>query len=300
MHAAQSYGLRDNDLPPQTQHTFGFPWETTIWNALQNAGVSHRYYYVDVPVAALWGAQGLQISSPVSEYYARCASGTLPNVSFVDPFFAGSEGEGPGASGDEHPHGDVRTGQAYMADVVHAFMESPQFKTGALFIVYDEWGGFYDHVVPKRVPDILNNVDINSDYGLMGFRIPAIAVSPYVQRGYVAHPTYGFEAILKMIEYRFGLKPLTRRDAYAPNIARSFDWTSKPRLEVPNLPRPEHVVSQPCSSGGGAQTRAKEHDLVDMVSSGYLDRLGFDYRPADPSTAFRQPDTLRRAFVPAT
>src|SRR3954447_14372649 len=75
MHAAQSYGLRDNDLPPQTQHTFGFPWETTIWHALEEAGVSHRYFYVDVPVAALWGQEGVSISSPVSEYYARCASG---------------------------------------------------------------------------------------------------------------------------------------------------------------------------------------------------------------------------------
>jgi phospholipase C len=69
---------------------------------------------------------------------------------------------------------------------------------------------------------------------------------------------------------------------------------------VPDLPRPEHVVSQACAIGGTSESRAKEHDLVDMVSSGYLDRLGFDYRPVDPSTAFRQPDKLRRAFVPAS
>src|SRR3954449_2443853 len=138
MHAAQSYGNVDNDVPPQTDaYKTGFP-DTTIFAALEAKGISNRYFYNDVPVSALWGAPGLARSSPVQEYYERCATGTLPSVSYVDPNFAGSVGEGPGLSGDEHPHGDVRTGQAFMADVVHAFMESPQFKTGALFIVYDE------------------------------------------------------------------------------------------------------------------------------------------------------------------
>jgi phospholipase C len=293
MHAATSYGNIDNDLPIAQG---GFP-DTTIFAALAERGISHRYYYSDIPVAALWGAPGLARSAPVADYYAACATGTLPHVSFVDPYFAGSVGEGPGASGDEHPHGDVRMGQAFMADVVHAFMESPQFKRGALFIVYDEWGGFFDHVRPARVPDDRNAADINADYGLMGFRIPAIAISPYVRRGHVAHSRYAFESILKMIEYRFALSPLTRRDRYASNIARSFDWVSKPRLEVPDLPSPAHVVSQPCAIGGSVTERAKEHDLVDMVTSGYLDRLGFDYRPADLSAGFRAPDTIRTGLT---
>ena len=93
-------------------------------------------------------------------------------VSFVDPDFG--RGEDPGVSGDEHPHGDVRIGQAFMSDVVHAFMASPQFKRGALFIVYDEWGGFFDHVRPPRVPDERNSPDLEKDYGQMGFRIPAM------------------------------------------------------------------------------------------------------------------------------
>jgi len=300
MHAAQSYGQIDNNLPPQTSYTTGFPWETTIWHALETKGISHQYFFVDVPVTALWGGQGLGIASPVADYYTRCAAGTLPHVSFVDPYFAGSEGEGPGASGDEHPHGDVRMGQAFMADVVHAFMESPQFKRGALFVVYDEWGGFFDHVAPKRVPDIRNDPDINKDFGLMGFRIPALTVSPYAKRGHVAHSTFGFESILKMIEYRFGLPPLTRRDAYATNIAHAFDWEGKPRLKLPTLPRPEHVVSQPCAIGGTTQSRAKEHDLTQLVTTGYLDRLGFDYRPMSPSVAFREPSKVVQAFLPAS
>ncbi len=298
MHAAQSYGNVDNDLPPQTQYTTGFP-DTTIWAALDRAGVSSRYFYNDVPVTALWGADRLARSSgSIAEYYERCASGTLPHVSYVDPNFAGSEGEGPGLSGDEHPHGDVRTGQAFMADVCHAFMESPQWKHGALFVVYDEWGGFFDHVAPPRVPDARNDPDINKDFGQMGFRIPAVALSPYLRRGHVAHQRFGFESILKMIEYRFGLRPLTRRDAYAQNIAKAFDWRHRPRLELPDLPRPEHVVSMACASGGDASLRAKDHDMVDLVSSGYLERLGFDYRPATPESTFREPSKLRQAYVP--
>ena len=87
----------------------------------------------------------------MQEYYERAAAGTLPALSFVDPAF---QGESQGTSGDEHPLADIRVGQAFVADVVHAFMSSPQFKRGALFMIYDEWGGFFDHVVPPRVPDL--------------------------------------------------------------------------------------------------------------------------------------------------
>jgi phospholipase C len=299
MHAAQSYGLRDNDFPPQAGYNDGFPWETTIWHALEQKDISRRYYYSDLPAIALWGANGGAISSPVAEYYSACAAGTLPHVSFVDPNFGAVVGEGAGTSGDEHPHGDVRTGQAFMADVVHAFMESPQFKTGALFIVYDEWGGFYDHVAPKRVPDIRNNADVNEDYGLMGFRIPVVAVSPYVRRGHVSHSLFGFESILKMIEYRFALKPLTRRDAYAQNMARAFDWRSKPRLDIPKLPTPEDVVSQACAGGGSALPRTKEHDMMDMLHSGWLDHVGAEYLPPSPQRTFRHPSRVVEAYVPS-
>ena len=302
MHAAQSYGLRDNDLPPETDdYKTGFP-DNTIWAALDAKGISNRYFYTDIPVTAMWGAPGLARSGRVEEYYARCATGTLPNVSFVDPNFAGSVGEGPGLSADEHPHGDIRAGQAWMADVVHAFMESPQWERGALFIVYDEWGGFFDHVAPPRVPDDRNDPDINKDYGLMGFRIPAVAVSPWVRRGHVAHTTYSFESILKMIEYRFALKPLTKRDAYARNIARAFDWKSKPRLALPTLPDPPTVVSQPCNTSGlaGSEVAHEDETMMQLVSSGYLDRLGFDFRYATPADQFRQPHTVLDAYMKAS
>ena len=142
-------------------------------------------------------------------------------------------------SADEHPHGDVRLGQAYMSDVVHAFMESPQWERGAIFVVYDEWGGFFDHVRPPRVPDIRNSRKLEEDFGQMGFRIPALVLSPYARRGHVDHGTYGFESIIKFIRYRFGQKALTRRDAYARNIGYAFDWRGEAAGRAARAPRPE-------------------------------------------------------------
>jgi phospholipase C len=186
-----------------------------------------------------------------------------------------------------------------MADVVHAFMESPQWARGALFITYDEWGGFFDHVRPPRVPDVRNARRLDDDFGQMGSRIPTICVSPWVRRGHVDHGVHGFESIIKMIRYRFGLPALTRRDAYANNIARSFDWDAKPRLDLPRLPDPVAVVSQPCQgSASGGEQRAKDHDLLDLMTSGYLDRMGFQYRPATPASTFRQPSTVAGALAP--
>jgi phospholipase C len=330
MHAAQSYGVKDNSIPQG-----GFP-DTTIFASLQKAGVSNHYYYTDVPVSAFWGQAGLARSSQVTEYYERAAAGTLPHVSFVDPAFVGEE---QGTSGDEHPHGDVRTGQAFMADVVHAFMESPQWKRGALFIVYDEWGGFFDHVKPPTVKDARASRDLNNDFGQMGFRIPAVAISPYVKRSNVNHQLSGFESILKLIEYRFGLKPLTVRDKYATNIGRTFDWDSKPRLELPDLPTPPAVISAACVvpttvpavpgvptptlpdvsatvppvstpsvtvgpvtvpsvTVPGVQVnalRAKPHDMSGLVTDGTLERLGFKYKPATPETVFREPSKVMQA-----
>src|SRR5438874_1081265 len=187
-----------------------------------------------------------------------------------------------------------------MSDVVHAFMESPQWKRGALFIVYDEWGGFFDHVAPPRVPDLRASSNESADFGQMGFRIPAVVISPYARRRFVDHSVYGFESILKMIRYRYGLPPLTPRDLYANDIAAAFDWKSKPRLEPPSLPTPAHIMAKACSgsspadtSGIGAQPqRAKPHDLQKLLSTGYLERLGFHYRAAAPSRMFRHPSKL--------
>jgi phospholipase C len=312
MWAAQSYGMKGNDLPVESQ---GFPYETTLFAAVERAGGTVGYYFNDLPAAGLWGQAGMERASRVEDYYAACADGTLPNVAFVDPPFKDGGG-GDGMSADEHPHGDVRLGQAYMSDVVHAFMESPQWERGAIFVVYDEWGGFFDHVRPPRVPDVRNSRDLGEDYGQMGFRIPALVLSPYARRGYIDHGTYGFESIIKFIRHRFGAPALTRRDRYARNIGYAFDWRGDPQLEPPELPDPGNVVTTTCTArglgtpqpeplpnplppyqrGAAAQTRPKPHDFALLETTGYVDRLGITYHASDPRAMFREPSKVLGAY----
>ena len=298
--SAQAGGRKDNTPPLETG---GNQWETIFDRALGH-GVSARYYNSDLPFSAVWGARGAAWTHPLAEYYADCARGTLPNVAFVDPPFRDGGG-GDGLSADEHPHGDVRLGQAWMADVVRAFTQSPCYRRGALFVVYDEWGGFFDHVRPPRVRDARASADLFEDFGQMGFRIPAVAVSPYTRRTQgagvrVRHATLGFESIIKLISYRFGLGSLTERDRYATNIAETFDFPQRPDLEPPDLPDPAHVASRPCSLGGGdvlTQESAAAH-VGDLASLEELaERFGVPVRDGTVSDLFTSPDAIRRAVA---
>jgi phospholipase C len=160
------------------------------------------------------------------------------------------------------------------------------------------------------MPDQRNSTNVAEDYGQTGIRIPGVAISPYTRRNHVSHMTCTPVSILKMISYRFGLAPLNRRLAYSPNIARSFDWESKPRLGQPGLPTPVHVVGQQCPARSasilsaqqptGAPPRPKEHDLAVLRDSGYLERLGFKFRPATAESTFRHPSKVAAAHRAAS
>jgi phospholipase C len=295
--SAQSGGRRDNEPPVITA---GNQWETIFDRAIPK-GVSARYYNSDLPFSAVWGARGGAWTNPIDRYYDDCAAGTLPNIAFVDPPFKDGSG-GDGLSADEHPLGDVRLGQAFMADVVSAFVQSPNYRRGALFIVYDEWGGFFDHVRPPRVPDDRSTRDLNTDFGQMGFRIPAVTVSPYTRgkktrtRFRVDHAVYGHESILKLISYRFGLGFLNRRHRYARNIGRSFDW-ARPDFDPPQLPDPPQIVTQPCTLGGGAVQDSQAAHANDLAG---LEALAHRFRvpvyEGKTHQIFREPDSLRLAL----
>ncbi len=286
---AQDGGTRGNQLPTGG----GFAWETIFDRAIA-AGLTARYYYSDLPFAALYGSRGTAWSHPVAEFYTDAAAGKLPNIAFVDPAFVG---ESEGTSGDEHPHGDIRVGQAFMSDVVHAFMESPQYRRGVLFINYDEWGGFFDHVKPRHVPDGRQNRRLSLDYGFTGFRIPGVCVSPFSRKGGISHMTVTHESILKLITYRFGLGHLNKRHHFASNIGRSLDF-EHPRTSPPSLPDPPAVVGVACAKPPTAQTaaRPKPHDMAKLRSSGLLERYGYQARSATFDQIFRQPDTVRQAL----
>jgi phospholipase C len=237
----------------------------------------------------------------VSQFYSDAQAGDLPNIAFVDPTFLGEE---QGTSGDEHPHGDIRVGQAFMSDVVHAFMESPQYRRGALFIDYDEWGGFFDHVKPRRVPDDREDPDhLYGDYGLTGFRIPGVCVSPFSRSGGVCHMGATHESILKLISYRWQLGYLNKRHRYATNLGRTLDFLN-PRYQLPSLPDPAAIAATPCSSavaaGEAKMARPKPHDMAKLQSSGLLERYGYKALTPSFDQVFRQPDSVSRALREST
>jgi phospholipase C len=200
----------------------------TIWDRLAAKGLEGRYYFSDFPFLSLWGPKYAGITRTYSQFLADCASGDLPHVSYIDPKFAGEE---LGESGDDHPHGDIREGEYFMARTYEAITRSPAFKNTVFVINFDEWGGFFDHVPPDLAPDV------DPRFELRGFRVPCVVISPFARRGYVASGVYDHTSILKMIEWRWGLEPLSVRDRYANNLAEVLDFTgtdaNAPQYSVP-------------------------------------------------------------------
>jgi phospholipase C len=232
LHAAQTDRLHNNEGP--TIATL-----PTIWDSLQAAGRTGRYYFCDAPYTALWGTKYLPISEPIAGFFADAAAGTLPDVSYVDPRFLD---EGSGSSGDDHPHADIRVGQHFLSSLYQAVTTGPKWSNTMFVITYDEWGGFYDHVPPPVASDA------NPKARLRGFRVPCIVVSPRARRKYVAHNLYDHTSILKLIEWRFGLQPLTVRDAQARNLAEVLDFSHAPNLTAPQWNVPP-ALPAPCVDG---------------------------------------------------
>ncbi|MDL4816654.1 alkaline phosphatase family protein [Actinomadura opuntiae] len=215
-------------------NTFTFSELTTVWDRLKARKIPARYYFSDVPFTALWGLKHLDISRHISDFYNDAKNGRLPAVSFVEPGFVGEAL--PGLSEDEHPLADIRFGQSFLNKVYTAVIDSPDWARTLLVINYDEWGGFFDHVPPPAGPD--PRPDLGT--GLRGFRVPCLLISPRARRGAIAHEVYDHTSVLKAIEWRWGLEPLSVRDAAARNIAEVLDFESAPKLKAPHydVPRP--------------------------------------------------------------
>jgi phospholipase C len=275
-----------------------YTWETIDNRATAN-GVSFRYYYSDLPFGGVYGRDTVLNMAPIAQFYADAEAGTLPNICIVDPPFRDGGG-GDGLSADEHPHGDIRLGQAFMSDVAHAFIESPQYRRGAMFIDYDEWGGFFDHVKPRFVPDERRSSDIQEDFGMTGFRIPGVAISPFTRGGGVSHMPVTHESILKLISYRYRLGYLTKRHRYATNIGRSFDFSRKD-FDPPDLPHPAAVAATPCRAQGGEGgergMEAPHGEMAELETSGYLESIGAEVYDGTPEQIFREPSSVRQALA---
>ena len=181
------------------------PYKYTLWNPLPA-----------FPAVLKDPAQKSHLVG-TSQFYKDAAAGTLPQVSWVIPSGAVSE----------HPPAGVKQGMAYVTGLVNAVMQGPDWNTTAIFISWDDWGGFYDHVVPPKV----------DEYGY-GIRVPGLVVSPYAKQGYIDHKTYSFESWLKIVEERFGISSMTLRDTKALDMSDAFDFTQQPRTPVVLEPTP--------------------------------------------------------------
>jgi phospholipase C len=182
-------------LPQQEQN----PDKYTLWNPLPA-----------FPEVQNDPAQRSRLQD-TSQFYKDAKNGVLPQVSWVIPSGAVSE----------HPPAGVMEGMAYVTGLVNTVMQSPQWNSTAIFISWDDWGGFYDHVAPPKI----------DAYGL-GIRVPGLIISPYAKQNYIDHNVYSFESWLKIVEKRFDITPMTARDTGALDMLDAFDFTQQPRAPV--------------------------------------------------------------------
>jgi len=169
-----------------------------------------------------------------ADFFEQAAAGKLPSVSWVVPGSPESEHPGTGYS--------LARGQAYVTRLINAAMQGPDWGSTAVFLTWDDWGGFYDHVPPTRV-----------DQNGYGIRVPGLLISPYAKRGYIDHQTLTFDAYLKLIEDRFlggqrldpktdgrpDSRPTVREDLpKLGDLRREFDFSQQPRRPTVLDPRP--------------------------------------------------------------
>lgn len=210
----------------------------TIWDRLAAKNLTGRNYGA-LTSSHLWGFRYASLIKPIAQFYTDAAAGDLPNVAFVDPDLSTDFG------GSYHPPDDIRNAEAFLGAVYRAVTTGPAWKSSLLIITFDEWGGFFDHVVPSVAPlpdgeRAAGNVD-----GLRGFRVPTLLISPFVKRGHVSSRVYDHASVLRLIESRWELQPLTVRDAQANDLGDELDLAN-PVLAVPAIDVPAGPFVPPC------------------------------------------------------
>lgn len=204
----------------------------TMADTLDAAGVSWRYYAPTVfgeSGGQLWSSFDAinnvrfgpdwkrNVVSPQTRVLRDARLGQLAALSWVIPDWHDSD----------HPAASSPTGPSWVASVVNAIGQGPQWKSTAIFVVWDDWGGWYDNAPPPQ-----------RDFRGLGIRVPLIVISPYARTGYVDHTQYEFGSILRFAEEALGLPPIGPEsagytDSRAPRIEKAFDFAQRPRRFTP-------------------------------------------------------------------
>jgi phospholipase C len=267
-------------FPPSTSAPDQFTWPT-IFDAMDKTTdpdtgkpVTWKYYYLD---SSVFLAQWSTWDNLTDRGQVRCidewfndlsqpnADQLLPDVVFIERGGSGVLSTGCANSAtavDEHPDNNIQNGAAETQKIINALMNSPvdahgnsAWKNSVFILTFDEGGGLADHVPPfvEPAPDsiapVLRAGDHPGDFTNSGFRVPLIVISPWTKPHFVSHMDRDTTAILKLIEQRFGVPPLTARDAAQADMTEFFDFanpTGPPSLTAPGgLPWTQELPTQP-------------------------------------------------------
>jgi phospholipase C len=209
----------------------------TIFDRFDHFGVSWKTYFDSLPAPLVIPGVAPAARQPnfvqgVQHFIDDAAAARLPQFSFVNPEY--------GTVSQENPQ-DVQFGERFVSKVARAVMDSPQWRHTALFITYDEHGGYYDHVPPPRaikpdaIPPLLNPGDVPGAFDRYGFRVPLIVVSPWARRNYVSRVVQDHTSITRFIETKWNFGAMTFRDANAANMTDYFNFRRADFLHPPGL-----------------------------------------------------------------
>lgn len=233
----------------------------TIFDSLQAAGVSWKVYVTDLTYAPTptqdsalnmfaTAAKYPQNIVPISQYFTDLKNGTLPSVAYIDPGYESGTDEHPSVN-DAAPE-NVEQGSQFVSTVIDSLMQSQSWSDSVFILSFDEFGGFYEHVAPQPTvsPDGIPPLDLNAtlrdictystgptcDFTYTGYRTPLIVISPFSKKHYVSHTVADSTAWLKLVETRFQVSNLTKRDQAQMDMTEFFDFVNVPWQTPPSPP----------------------------------------------------------------
>jgi len=233
-HSASTFGHIGNTAPPPEAD------EPSLFHQLQQKGVEWIIYaegmtFEEKIFRHLHDEKGDHFKD-LDAFFEDAKRGTLPAYVWLESSYGG-----PDAT-DEHPPADIQLGQRFVSKLIDALTHGPQWAHSALFITYDEPGGFFDHVPPPPAcpPDaiepLLEKRHVRARFDRLGMRVPFIVVSPFAKAHYVSHQVFSHNSLSRLVQARFDLPALSARDANSAIPYDLFDFAHPPFLSPPVLP----------------------------------------------------------------